>query len=70
MNNYYSSFSKTDSTSLSIKIKDPFNIEPLKVNQKFVTPEMLKSIKQDLERDRALKQAAEVEKNKAKGFKH
>lgn len=40
------------------------------MNQKFVTPEMLKSIKQDLERDRALKQAAEVEKNKAKGFKH
>lgn len=70
LNNYYSSFSKTDSTSLSIKIKDPLNIEPLKVNQKFVTPEMLKSIKQDLERDRALKQAAEVEKNKAKGFKH
>jgi hypothetical protein len=32
LNNYYSSFSKTDSTSLSIKIKDPLNIEPLKVN--------------------------------------
>jgi hypothetical protein len=70
LNTYYSSFSKTDSASLSLKKQDPLHLETLKVNQKFVTPEMLRSIQQDLRRDQAIKQAAEAEKNKEKGFKH
>jgi hypothetical protein len=70
LNNYYSSFFNIDSTSLRIKKQNPLNIETLKVNQKIVTPEILESIKQDLRRDGALKQAAEVEKNRRKGFKN
>lgn len=42
LNNYYSSFSKTDSTSLSIKIQGPLNIETLKVNQNLLLLNYLK----------------------------
>lgn len=65
-----SSFSKTDSTSLSIHKNVYIDGESLKANPVIMTPEMRKSIKQSINQEQSLKRTSEYEKNRKKGFKN
>ncbi|NEW80617.1 MAG: hypothetical protein GZ086_14610 [Gelidibacter sp.] len=63
LNKYYLSLSNTDSTSFSLSKSEYLNNETVvKVNQKMITPEMRKSIKQSLRQEKLLNDAAKNEK--------
>lgn len=62
LNKYYLSLSNTDSTSFSLSKSEYLNSETVKVNQKMITPEMRKSIKQSLRQEKLLNDAAKNEK--------
>jgi hypothetical protein len=69
LNNYYTSLSKTDSTSFGLTKLDDLNKKGLKASEKVITPEIIKSIKQNLDQTRALNQPKEREKNRRNGFR-
>lgn len=70
LNNDNSSFSKSDSTSLSIHKNVYIDDENVKANPVIMTPEMRKSIKQSINQEQSLKRTSEYEKNRKKGYKN
>lgn len=70
LNKYYTSLPKNDSTSLIINRKIHINNEALNVNQKIVTPELIKSIKESKRQKQSQEQTKENEINRSKGFRN